>query len=115
MAVGSPGAAGLGPELPQSMTALRRAQTGGDTKVRGMLSPKMFSGFVGTKDSLRFKYQESISHLLMRQNSLTFFKINCIQQPPSTFETKLADPGSAQNAQETLGPWTGMRDDLSGK
>lgn len=101
MAVGPPGAAGLGPELSQSMTALRRAQTGGDTKGRGLLSPKMFSGFVGTKDSLPFKCQKSMSHLLMCQNSFIFFKINCIQQPPSTCETKLPDPGSAQNAQET--------------
>lgn len=40
-------------------------------------------------------YQNSTSHFLMCQNSLTFFKINCIQQPPSTCVTKLPHPGSA--------------------
>lgn len=45
MAVGSRGAAGMSPELSQSMTAPRRAQAGGETKVGGMLSPEVFSGF----------------------------------------------------------------------
>lgn len=41
VAVGPRGAAGVS----QSMTAPRRAQAGGETKVGGMLSPKVFSGF----------------------------------------------------------------------
>lgn len=95
MAVGSWGTSRMGPKLSQSMTAPRRAQTGGETKVWGMLSPKVFSGFAGTKGCLPFKYQKSISHFLMCQNSLTFFKINCIQEPPSVCETTLPCPVSA--------------------
>lgn len=57
---------------------------------------------LGKKGSLPFKYQKCISHFLMCQNSLTFFKTNRIQQPLSTCEAISTSRicSASKNAQE---------------